>query len=94
MKNPRAVAGATTEYATRLANIPAAATRVWNAADPQPPVPLDPKDRRFSDAAWKENPAYFSLLQSYLATREYVEDSPTPARATPCRTARPASSRT
>ncbi|MGA4691439.1 PHA/PHB synthase family protein [Rhodococcus sp. AB351] len=74
VKNPRAVAGATTEYAGRLANIPAAATRVWNAADPQPPVPLDPKDRRFSDAAWKENPAYFSLLQSYLATREYVED--------------------
>ncbi|MEE2034587.1 PHA/PHB synthase family protein [Rhodococcus chondri] len=73
-KNPRAVVGATTDYANRLAHIPAAATRVWNADDPHAPVPVDPKDRRFSEAAWKENPAYFSLLQSYLATREYVED--------------------
>ncbi|MCK0092829.1 alpha/beta fold hydrolase [Rhodococcus sp. HNM0563] len=73
-KNPRAIAEATTEYANRLAHIPAAATRVWNASEPQAPVPPDPKDRRFADAAWKENPAYFSLLQSYLATREYVEE--------------------
>jgi len=73
-KNPRALAEATTEYANRLAHIPAAAARVWNAEEPNPPVAVDPKDRRFAEAAWRENPAYFSLLQSYLATREYVDD--------------------
>ncbi|WP_420753488.1 PHA/PHB synthase family protein [Rhodococcus sp. O3] len=72
VRNPQKVASATTGYTTRLARIPAAATRVFNEADPQPPLPVDPRDGRFSNAAWKENPAYFSLLQSYLATREYA----------------------
>ncbi len=74
VRNPQAVTAATAEYAGRLAKIPAAATRVFNANDPDAPMPVDPRDRRFSDTAWQENPAYFSLLQSYLATRAYVEE--------------------
>ena len=30
----------------------------------------DPKDRRFADAAWKDNALYARLLQSYLATQK------------------------
>lgn len=74
VRNPQAVTAATAEYAGRLAKIPAAATRVFNANDPDAPMPVDPRDRRFSDTAWQENPAYFSLLQGYLATRAYVEE--------------------
>ena len=73
-KNPQAVVAASTNYATHLAHIPAAAVRVFNDVDPQPPVPVDPSDKRFADAAWRENPAFFSLHQSYLATRELAED--------------------
>ncbi|MDV2475313.1 alpha/beta fold hydrolase [Rhodococcus zopfii] len=72
VRNPQKIASATTGYTTRLARIPAAATRVFNEADAQPPLPVDPRDGRFADTAWKENPAYFSLLQGYLATREYA----------------------
>ncbi len=32
-----------------------------------------PKDRRFADAAWKDNPRYHAWLQSYLAWTQAVE---------------------
>lgn len=33
-----------------------------------PPVPPDPRDKRFQDPAWTENPAFDALRQSYLLT--------------------------
>ena len=36
------------------------------------PVTLDPKDRRFADPAWQDNPAFFAVRQAHLAWREYV----------------------
>ena len=35
------------------------------------PMKVDPKDRRFADPAWEENPAFWALRQAYLATRQY-----------------------
>ena len=46
----------------------------WAGADTPPPVPADERDRRFADAAWDGNPAYFTLRQAYLATRQLGED--------------------
>jgi polyhydroxyalkanoate synthase subunit PhaC len=36
------------------------------------PVTLDPKDCRFADPAWRDNPAFFAVRQAHLAWREYV----------------------
>jgi polyhydroxyalkanoate synthase len=38
------------------------------------PMPVDPKDKRFADPAWEENPAFWALRQAYLATRQYGLD--------------------
>ncbi len=38
------------------------------------PMRVDPRDRRFSDPAWEENPAFWALRQAYLAAREYGMD--------------------
>lgn len=34
----------------------------------------DPKDRRFRDKAWQENPVYRRGMQAYLATQEHLND--------------------
>jgi polyhydroxyalkanoate synthase len=36
------------------------------------PVTLDPKDRRFADPAWQDNPAFFAVRQAHLAWRQWV----------------------
>jgi polyhydroxyalkanoate synthase len=38
------------------------------------PMQVDPKDKRFADPAWEENPAFWALRQAYLAFREYGVD--------------------
>jgi polyhydroxyalkanoate synthase subunit PhaC len=38
------------------------------------PVPVDPKDKRFADPAWEENPGFWALRQAYLAARQYGLD--------------------
>jgi polyhydroxyalkanoate synthase subunit PhaC len=57
----------------------------WAGAGTPPPVPLDEKDRRFADAAWAGNPAYFTLRQAYLATRRLSEDLLDAGRGDPLR---------
>ena len=34
----------------------------------------DPRDRRFKDAAWSENPFYKRGMQAYLSTQEHLND--------------------
>jgi len=51
----------------------AAGSRVWGTPAAGP-VPVDPKDRRFTDPAWEGNPAFWALRQSYLALRQYGLD--------------------
>src|SRR4029453_6815923 len=38
------------------------------------PMPVDPKDKRFTDPTWEENPAFWALRQGYMAWREYAMD--------------------
>ena len=42
-------------------------SRAGWAGTPQPPVEVDPKDRRFAAPAWDANPAYYSIRLAYLA---------------------------
>ena len=39
-----------------------------------PVVPADPKDKRFADAAWKENEVFDFIRQSYLLSARFVQD--------------------
>ncbi|MFC5996992.1 PHA/PHB synthase family protein [Pseudonocardia hispaniensis] len=55
-------------FATDLARIPLAATAGWLGRPVEPPVPVDPTDRRFADPAWTVNPAFSALRLAYLST--------------------------
>jgi polyhydroxyalkanoate synthase len=66
------------EAALRLAGdltrIPLVAATRWLGSEVEPPVPVDPKDRRFADPAWSASPAYFTVRQSYLAACRFARD--------------------
>ena len=70
--HPGQVTGATAGYAASLARIGPVALARWLGADLAPPLPADPKDRRFADPAWDGNPLFFALRQSYLASQDYA----------------------
>ena len=72
--HPGAVAAANVRFAGRLARVGPAALGRWFGSDAEPPVPVDDKDRRFSDPAWEDNPAYFALRQTYLAALALAEE--------------------
>jgi polyhydroxyalkanoate synthase subunit PhaC len=38
------------------------------------PIEPGPKDKRFGDTAWRENPWYFGLLQGYLLSQRLVDE--------------------
>ena len=73
LTHPVAVAKATLDLSGRLVRVPFVATRRLFGQEAEPPVPVDPKDRRFSAQAWDTNPAYYSLRQAYLATAAYLK---------------------
>jgi len=53
---------------------PVVAGARWLGRDAQPPVEVDPKDRRFAAPAWEGNPAYYSIRLGYLATAKAARD--------------------
>ena len=73
-KNPGAVMEAATRYAGGIAAAVAATGARALGADTPGPVEVPPKDRRFADPAWRENPAFFMLLQGYLLWARLVSD--------------------
>jgi polyhydroxyalkanoate synthase len=72
--HPSTVTTAGLQLATRLTQIPAVAMARWLGADTAPPVEVDPKDRRFADPAWSENPGFYSTRLAYLAASQFVRD--------------------
>ncbi|MGB3301415.1 MAG: alpha/beta fold hydrolase [Gordonia sp. (in: high G+C Gram-positive bacteria)] len=73
-KNPQGIARVTGEFASRVSRIPGAATRVTFGLGDAPRCPESARDRRFSDAVWHENPAYYTIVESYFAARSYALD--------------------
>src|SRR5450631_2355440 len=65
--HPVVVARAGGEFAAQLCQIPGSAMARWLGADAASPVELDPRDRRFADAAWSDNPAFSSVRSAYVA---------------------------
>src|SRR4051794_41844604 len=69
LTNPFTSGLAAMRLATDLARIPLVTAAAWPGHEVPPPVPVDPKDRRFADPAWTNNPVFQSVRLSYLATR-------------------------
>jgi polyhydroxyalkanoate synthase subunit PhaC len=71
---PAEIAGAGVRFGAALASAWPAAMAHWLSAENEPPVPVDPKDRRFADPAWSANPGFFALRQAYLASRRFADE--------------------
>jgi polyhydroxyalkanoate synthase subunit PhaC len=56
-----------------LARIGPDATLRWLGWDAHPPVPVQ-DDKRFADRAWRDNPAFFAIRQTYLAATALTRD--------------------
>jgi polyhydroxyalkanoate synthase len=67
--HPAEVGSAALRFGVNLATVGQVAVRRWLGSPATAPVPFDPKDRRFADPAWEDNPAYFALRQAYLAAK-------------------------
>jgi polyhydroxyalkanoate synthase subunit PhaC len=63
--SPASTFGATLRLMTRLVPVPAVAVSRWFGSELPPPVELNPKDRRFADPAWSDNPFFYALRLSY-----------------------------
>jgi polyhydroxyalkanoate synthase subunit PhaC len=71
---PATVLLASLTTGARLAAVPGVAVTRWFGQDVAPPVPLDPKDRRFSDKAWNDNPLFYALRVAYSVLRQSGTD--------------------
>ena len=67
-----ATARAILQLAAELSQVPPVSLARWMGAEVEPPFEVDPKDRRFADPAWKDNPAYYSLRLAYLALSRFA----------------------
>jgi polyhydroxyalkanoate synthase len=74
LMNPQGVAHAMARCATGMFTACAAAGARALGADSPGPLATAPKDRRFADAAWQQNPGLFMVLQGYLLWARLVRD--------------------
>ncbi|HEY3181565.1 MAG TPA: alpha/beta fold hydrolase [Gaiellaceae bacterium] len=72
-RNPAGMFEAATGFVGGLVAATAAAGARALGADVAGPATAAPKDRRFGDRAWEENPAYFLLRQQYLLFGELMD---------------------
>jgi polyhydroxyalkanoate synthase len=72
--NPAVPTRASVQLWRDLARIPVVAGSRWFGVDAQPPITVDPKDRRFADPAWDTNPAFYSVRQTYLSMCRYCRE--------------------
>ncbi|GEL20090.1 PHA/PHB synthase family protein [Pseudonocardia asaccharolytica] len=71
---PGVSARAAVRLATDLARIPLATATNWIGRPVEPPVPVDSKDRRFADPAWRTNPAFYAMRLAYLSVSRSARD--------------------
>lgn len=72
--SPFEVAHATAKFWSTSARIPRAAVAGLLGQTAEAPIEPDPKDRRFADPAWEQNPVFFAIRQLYLAACELGDD--------------------
>jgi poly[(R)-3-hydroxyalkanoate] polymerase subunit PhaC len=72
--NPLEPTRAVMRLAADLAWIPVVAGAKAVGTDLEPPVPVNPKDRRFGDPAWSGNPLFYGTRLTYLAACRWARD--------------------
>ena len=72
--NPSGASDAWRRFVGDMAKAASAAGARLLGADVEGPAELAPKDRRFADPTWQQNPAYFLLLQNYLLCARLLKD--------------------
>jgi polyhydroxyalkanoate synthase len=72
--NPTEPARAALRLATDLARIPFVVGAKAVGAEMEPPVAVDPKDRRFADPAWSGNPLFYGTRLTYLAACRWARE--------------------
>ncbi len=72
--NPVEPVRAAVQLATDLARIPFVAAAMAMGAELEPPVAVDPKDRRFADPAWSGNPLFYGTRLTYLAACRWARE--------------------
>src|SRR3954451_5343778 len=70
--NPLIPGQAAIQLFADLARVPLATAAQWLGREVEPPVPVDPKDRRFADPAWSTNPWVYGVRLSYLAASRFA----------------------
>ena len=73
-RNPWASTSLAFQFGSKLLNAGTAVGSRLMGTPAEGPMPVDPKDRRFSDPAWEHNAAFWGLRQAYLAARQYALD--------------------
>ena len=73
-RNPAGVLQSLGSYASGLAAATSAAAARAFGVDAAGPIEPARKDKRFADPAWRENPGYFWLEQSYLLFGRLAQD--------------------
>ncbi|MBW8765383.1 MAG: alpha/beta fold hydrolase [Geodermatophilales bacterium] len=72
--NPLIPGQAAIQLFADLARVPLATAAQWLGREVEPPVPVDPKDRRFADPAWSTNPWFYGVRLSYLAASRFARN--------------------
>ncbi|HKQ41764.1 MAG TPA: alpha/beta fold hydrolase [Pseudonocardia sp.] len=73
--NPADSLRASVQLANDLARIPVVAGAKAFGADLEPPVEVNPKDRRFADPAWAGNPFFYGTRLTYLAACRWAREA-------------------
>jgi polyhydroxyalkanoate synthase len=73
-RHPVAAAGLLSTHAARMTRAGAATAARTVGIDLAGPAAPDARDRRFTEAAWTENPAFYGLLQAYLLNRQLLSE--------------------
>jgi polyhydroxyalkanoate synthase len=71
VQHPLATTASTVRLGERLWSAGTAALSRLAGRPVDGPMPVD-RDKRFTDPAWEENPAFWALRQGYMAWREYA----------------------
>jgi poly[(R)-3-hydroxyalkanoate] polymerase subunit PhaC len=81
-RRPGEVSRAGLRFAAGLARVWPEAVWLWFGSSARPAVAAG-RDRRFSDPAWDDNPAYYAIRQAYFAARQLSDELLAAGRADP-----------
>ncbi|MGD9527108.1 PHA/PHB synthase family protein [Pseudonocardia sp.] len=73
--SPAAPARHALQLAADLVRIPGAAAVRALGRDIEPPLPVDPRDRRFADPTWADNAVFYATRQAYLALSRFARET-------------------